>query len=102
MPAREDRVMGSRYQPIEHYGVIGNLRTAALVGMDGSIDWLCLPRFDSPSVFAPILDDAKGGGFRIAPADHDVRHKQFYWPNSNVLVTRFLHPDGVGEIDDYM
>jgi GH15 family glucan-1,4-alpha-glucosidase len=90
------------YQPIEHYGVIGNLRTAALVGMNGSIDWLCLPRFDSPSVFAAILDDAKGGRFRIAPSDEDLRHKQFYWPNTNILVTRFLHADGVGEIDDYM
>lgn len=90
------------YQPIENYGVIGNLRTAALVGMDGSIDWLCLPRFDSPSVFGAILDDTKGGRFRIAPPDDDLRHKQFYWPNTNILVTRFLHPDGVGEIDDYM
>ena len=60
--------MESRYQPIENYGIIGNLRTAALVGMDGSIDWLCLPHFDSPSVFAAILDDQKGGRFRIAPA----------------------------------
>src|SRR4051795_3249912 len=102
MPAREDRAMESRYQPIENYGIIGNLRTAALVGMDGSIDWLCLPRFDSPSVFAAILDDKKGGRYRIAPAGGDVRHKQFYWPDTNILITRFLHPDGIGEVEDYM
>jgi GH15 family glucan-1,4-alpha-glucosidase len=90
------------YQPIENYGVIGNLRTAALVGMDGSVDWLCLPNFDSPSVFAAILDDGKGGRFRIAPPHDGVRHKQFYWPDTNVLVTRFLHPDGIGEVEDYM
>jgi GH15 family glucan-1,4-alpha-glucosidase len=95
--------MGSRYLPIENYGVIGNLRTAALVGMNGSIDWLCLPHFDSPSVFASILDDGKGGRFSIAPPDGDnYRHKQFYWPDTNVLVTRFLHNDGVGQIEDFM
>ncbi|MGE3498108.1 MAG: glycoside hydrolase family 15 protein [Candidatus Binatia bacterium] len=91
------------YLPIEHYGVIGNMRTAALVGMDGSIDWLCLPLFDSPSVFAAILDDVKGGRFRIAPPSADgLRHKQFYWPATNVLITRFLHPDGIAELEDYM
>jgi GH15 family glucan-1,4-alpha-glucosidase len=91
------------YRPIEHYGVIGNLRTCALVGMDGSVDWLCLPRFDSPSVFAAVLDDQKGGRLRIAPPGCDgLRHKQFYWPDTNVLITRFLHPDGIGEIEDYM
>src|SRR5271168_3598793 len=94
--------MTSRYQPIENYGIIGNMRTAALVGMDGSIDWLCLPHFDSPSVFAAILDDRKGGRFRIAPVSEDARHKQFYWPSTNILVTRFLHADGVGELEDYM
>ena len=94
--------MRSHYQPIENYGVIGNLRTAALVGMDGSIDWLCLPHFDSPSVFAAILDDRKGGRFRIAPAGDHFRHKQFYWPDTAILVTRFLHDDGVGEVEDYM
>jgi GH15 family glucan-1,4-alpha-glucosidase len=94
--------MGSRYQPIEHYGVIGNLRTAALVGMDGSLDWLCLPHFDSPSVFSAILDDQKGGRFRIAPSGDHFRRKQFYWPDTAVLVTRFLHDDGVGEVEDYM
>ena len=94
--------MESRYQPIENYGIIGNMRTAALVGMDGSIDWLCLPHFDSPSVFAAILDDRKGGRFRIAPAGDHFRRKQFYWPDTNVLITRFLHADGVGEVEDYM
>jgi GH15 family glucan-1,4-alpha-glucosidase len=91
------------YQPIENYGVIGNLRTAALVGRDGSIDWLCLPRFDSPSVFAAVLDDEKGGRFRIAPAVEDrFRKIQLYWPETNVLVSRFLHADGIGEIHDFM
>jgi GH15 family glucan-1,4-alpha-glucosidase len=94
--------MESRYQPIENYGIIGNLRTAALVGMDGSIDWLCLPYFDSPSVFAAILDDRKGGRFRIGPAGEDFRRKQFYWPDTAILVTRFLDEDGVGEVEDYM
>jgi GH15 family glucan-1,4-alpha-glucosidase len=90
------------YQPIENYGVIGNMRTAALVGLDGSLDWLCLPRFDSPSVFGAILDDKIGGRFRIAPTADGHRRKQYYWPDTNVLVTRFLHADGIGEVEDYM
>jgi GH15 family glucan-1,4-alpha-glucosidase len=94
--------MTGHYQPIEDYGIIGNMRTAALVGMDGSIDWLCLPYFDSPSVFAAILDDRKGGRFKIAPACDHFRRKQYYWPDTNILVTRFLHADGVGEVEDYM
>src|SRR4029077_940834 len=94
--------MEPRYQPIENYGLIGNMHTAALVGMNGSIDWLCLPHFDSPSVFAAILDDRKGGRFRIALAWDEVVHKQFYWPDTAILITRFLHADGVGEGEDYM
>src|SRR5262245_39279277 len=94
--------MESRYQPIENYGVIGNMRTAALVGLNGSFYWPFLPHFDSPSVFAAILDDRKGGRVRIAPVGDDFRHKQFYWPDTNVLITRFLHDAGVGEIEDYM
>lgn len=90
------------YQPIENYGIIGNTRTAALVGMNGSIDWLCLPNFDSPSVFAGILDEKKGGHFRIAPIVEGVTQKQFYWPDTNVLVTLFLSKAGVSEITDYM
>jgi GH15 family glucan-1,4-alpha-glucosidase len=90
------------YRPIEDYGIIGNMHSAALVGIDGSIDWYCHPHFDSPSVFAAILDDGKGGRFRISPAQSTVNHKQFYWPDTNVLVTRFLSHDGVGQVVDYM
>ncbi len=90
------------YQPIENYGIIGDLYSVAVVGMNGSIDWLCCPTFDSPSVFAAILDDKKGGHFKIAPTAEGITHKQFYWPDTNVLITRFLSPDGVGEITDYM
>ncbi|MFQ6030280.1 MAG: trehalase-like domain-containing protein, partial [Dehalococcoidia bacterium] len=90
------------YLPIENYGIIGDLHTAALVGMNGSIDWLCFPRFDSPSVFAAILDDAKGGRFQIAPVHDGATHKQLYLHETNVLVTRFLTPDGVGEVTDFM
>ncbi|HLK22316.1 MAG TPA: glycoside hydrolase family 15 protein [Bryobacteraceae bacterium] len=90
------------YQPIEDHGVIGNLRTAALIAKDGTLDWFCFPRFDSPSVFASILDAGKGGYFRIGPTIGEVSRKQFYWPDSNVLVTRFLASEGVGEIVDYM
>src|SRR5499433_2168765 len=90
------------YQPVENHGIIGNMRTAALVGLNGSIDWLCFPRFDSPSVFAAILDDKKGGYFKIAPIGDEIVYKQLYWPGTNVLITRFLSTDGVGEITDYM
>jgi GH15 family glucan-1,4-alpha-glucosidase len=90
------------YQPIEDYGIIGNLRTAALIGKNGSIDWFCFPRFDSPSVFGAILDNRIGGFYRIAPSDEDVTHRQPYWPDTNVLVTRFLSADGLGEVVDFM
>jgi len=82
--------------------MIGDMHTVALVGINGSIDWLCLPHFDSPSVFAAILDDRKGGCFRIAPTGSDVTFKQFYWPETNVLVTRFLSPRGAAELTDFM
>ncbi|WP_447968486.1 glycoside hydrolase family 15 protein [Nitrospira sp. M1] len=90
------------YQPIENYGLIGNMRTTALVGMNGSIDWLCFPHFDSPSIFASILDDQNGGRFSIAPSSYRVTNKQYYWPDTNVLVTRFLSPEGVGRVIDFM
>ena len=92
------------YHPIENYGLIGNMHTAALVGRDGSVDWLCLPDFDSPSVFGALLDDAKGGRFRISPAHggDGANCKQVYLPDTNVLITRFLLAEGVVEVIDYM
>ncbi len=90
------------YLPIEDYNLIGDMHTAALVGKNGSIDWFCYPHFDSPSVFAAILDHKKGGHFRISPRHNTVASKQFYWPDTNVLLTRFLSKDGVAEILDYM
>jgi GH15 family glucan-1,4-alpha-glucosidase len=90
------------YQPIENYGIIGNMRTAALVGMNGSVDWYCPPNFDSPSVFGAILDDEKGGRFQIVPVSDQVKSKQFYWPSTNILVTRFSHEDGIAELEDFM
>ena len=90
------------YQPIENYGIIGNMRTMALIGMNGSIDWYCYPQFDSPSIFGAILDDKKGGRFQISANADGIRHKQFYWPSTNVLVTRFLLKDGIAELEDFM
>jgi GH15 family glucan-1,4-alpha-glucosidase len=90
------------YEPIESYGVIGNMRTVALVSQGGSIDWMCFPYFDSPSLFGALLDDAKGGRFRLCPTRAPSTRKQLYWPETNVLVTRFLSTDGVGEIEDFM
>ena len=89
------------YLPIEDHGIIGDLHTAALVGSDGTIDWLCLPDFDSPSVFCSILDDEKGGHFRLRPVQ-DFHSYQLYLPDTNVLLTRFLSPEGVAEVLDFM
>ncbi|GAA3818635.1 glycoside hydrolase family 15 protein [Sphaerisporangium flaviroseum] len=92
---------GTRYLPIEEHGLIGDLRTVALVGTNGTIDWYCCPRFDAPSVFASILDADRGGSFQLA-TDVPARTKQFYFPDTNVLITRFFAADGVGEIQDFM
>ncbi|GAA2619787.1 glycoside hydrolase family 15 protein [Streptomyces tubercidicus] len=90
-----------RYLPIAEHGLIGNLRTVALVGTDGTIDWYCCPSFDSPSVFAAILDADRGGAFELA-ATVPAGTKQFYFPDTNVLITRFFAEDGLGEIQDFM
>jgi pentatricopeptide repeat protein len=87
---------------ISEHGVIGDLQTAALVTTDGSIDWFCYPRFDSPSVFGALLDDERGGHFRIRPADVAYTSKQMYLPDTAVLVTRFFTEDGLGQVLDFM
>ncbi|WP_157268186.1 glycoside hydrolase family 15 protein [Azohydromonas aeria] len=91
-----------QYADIESHGVIGNLRTTALVCSDGSIDFFCFPRFDSPSVFLSLLDPQRGGRFALCPADEDVRTRQMYLPDTNVLVTRFMSQAGMAEVTDYM
>jgi GH15 family glucan-1,4-alpha-glucosidase len=91
-----------RYPNISDHGLIGDLQTAALVTTDGAINWFCCPRFDSPSVFASLLDADRGGHFKISPAREDCVTKQLYLPDTAVLVTRFMTPDGVGELHDFM
>jgi GH15 family glucan-1,4-alpha-glucosidase len=90
------------YQPIENYGVIGDLTTTALVSMEGSIDFMCFPRFDSPTIFAALLDHKSGGHFRLAPASDKFKHHQRYLPDTNILVTRFLGEDGIAAVSDFM
>jgi GH15 family glucan-1,4-alpha-glucosidase len=91
-----------RYPNISDHGLIGDLQTAALVTTDGVLDWFCCPRFDSPSVFASLLDAERGGFYRIAPDRDDYVSRQLYLPDTAILVTRFMTPDGVGEVHDFM
>ncbi|MEU0256690.1 glycoside hydrolase family 15 protein [Streptomyces sp. NPDC006184] len=100
-PFPEDAAPGRRYLPIADHGLIGDLRSVALVGTDGTIDWYCCPSFDAPSVFAAILDAERGGRFELAPTV-PARTKQFYFPDTNVLITRFFTEDGAGEVQDFM
>lgn len=95
-------VSSTKQSAIEDHGIVGDMRTCALVDIEGTVDWLCYPHFDSPSVFAALLDREKGGHFRIAPVHEVVGHKQWYWPDTNVLVTRFLCTEGMGELFDFM
>jgi GH15 family glucan-1,4-alpha-glucosidase len=92
----------SAYLPIEDHGVIGDLRTVALVGTDGTIDWYCPGRFDAPSLFGALLDREKGGRYSIAPAHGNWRSRQLYFPDTNILITRFLSEEGVTEVIDFM
>ncbi|MFG2859097.1 glycoside hydrolase family 15 protein [Streptomyces sioyaensis] len=97
-PSKADAL---RYTPIAEHGLIGDMRTAALVGTNGTIDWYCCTRFDAPSVFAAILDADRGGAFELAP-EVPARTKQFYFPDTNILITRFFADNGVGEVQDFM
>ncbi|XHM65973.1 glycoside hydrolase family 15 protein [Streptomyces nigra] len=100
-PIEADAPGAKGYVPIADHGLIGDLRSVALVGVDGTIDWYCCGAFDAPSVFASILDTERGGCFELAAAV-PARTKQFYFPDTNVLITRFFTEDGVGEIQDFM
>lgn len=91
-----------QYQPIENYGVIGDLSTVALVGMNGSIDFMCFPAFDSPTIFARLLDYERGGHFQITTTSGKFEQRQRYLPDTNILLTRFLGDTGIIEISDYM
>jgi GH15 family glucan-1,4-alpha-glucosidase len=94
--------MKDGYPLIEDHGLIGDLQTSALVSTEGSIDWFCAPRFDSPSVFGALLDKEKGGYCRIRPTTDAFTTKQLYFPDTAVLVTRYLTEEGVGEVIDFM
>jgi GH15 family glucan-1,4-alpha-glucosidase len=90
------------YPGIDDHALIGDLQTAALVSVDGSIDWFCAPRFDSPSIFAALLDQPRGGHFAITPVGTRYVSKQLYLPGTPIVITRFLSMDGVGEVIDFM
>ena len=94
--------MADTYPNIADHGLIGDLQTAALVATDGTIDWFCLPRFDSPSVFASLLDAERGGYCSVRPTTDDYVTRQLYVPDTAILITRFLTEAGVGEVVDFM
>jgi GH15 family glucan-1,4-alpha-glucosidase len=90
------------YLPIGEHGLVGDLHTVALVGTTGTIDWYCCPAFDAPSVFGAILDHDDGGFYALRPDGDDWSSKQLYFPDTNILITRFFTPGGVGEVQDFM
>jgi GH15 family glucan-1,4-alpha-glucosidase len=92
----------SDYPLISDHGLIGDLQTTALVTTDGAIDFFCAPRFDSPSIFASLLDARKGGRFQITSTRHDRTTTQIYFPQSACLITRFMTDAGIGELVDFM
>jgi GH15 family glucan-1,4-alpha-glucosidase len=101
-PVMNSVYQNEKYLPIEDYGIVGDLNTVALIGRNGSIDFMCFPDFDSPTIFAAILDNEKGGRFQLHPVKEQIRYKQLYLPDTNILLTRFLSDDGIGELTDFM
>ncbi len=93
--------MTAAYPPIGDYALIGDCRGAGLVSRDGSLDWLCLPRFDSPSLFAALLDAREGGRFQVRPAG-DYHTERRYLPDTNVIETTFHCPGGIVVLRDLM
>src|SRR5436190_1347942 len=91
-----------KFEPIENHAIIGDLNTVALVALDGTIDFLCFPRFDSPTIFASLLDPKRGGSFQIEAKLDGAKHRQLYLPDSNILLTRSLASSGVAEVSDFM
>ncbi|MEV5282374.1 glycoside hydrolase family 15 protein [Streptomyces sp. NPDC051994] len=93
----------NEYPPIADHGIVGDLQTAALIAADGTVDWWCTPRFDSPSVFASLLDSDRGGSCRLAAdVGNEASVRQLYLSDTAVLITRFMAPGGVGEVVDFM
>ena len=90
------------YQPINSYGVIGDCRSVVLVAPDGSVDWGCLPDFDSPAIFCRLLDAEHGGYFQIAPSDASIPGTQHYLSGSNILQTQFIGICGEITLTDFM
>ena len=90
------------YLPIEEHGIVGDLRTVALVGTDGTVDWFCPGRFDAPSLFGAILDSRRGGYFSLTARTNYARPKQRYLHDTNILLTRFQGKEAVGEVIDFM
>jgi GH15 family glucan-1,4-alpha-glucosidase len=99
--AHSDMAGSSGYLPVSEHGLIGDMHRVALVGTNGTIDWYCSPSFDAPSAFGSLLDANRGGCFELAAAV-PAKTRQFYHPDTNVLITRFFAGDGVGEIQDFM
>src|SRR6478752_3086487 len=103
VPQKRDPTMADLdFARIADHGIIGDLQTCALVATDGSVDWFCAPRFDSPSIFGALLDRTKGGRFRISPSVSGYATKQMYFPDTAILLTRFMTEEGVGEVADFM